>query len=116
MRRSAAVSGFTRRNSALSAAGMPSKLAFAIIGQNQLCAPARLVNDEAKTSFRTRSGCRIAKAEFLRVNPDTAALRRMHDRDLERMRAFTDLPDDQVRGVKASTLVICGDHDIARPG
>src|ERR1044071_1322193 len=55
------------------------------------------------------------KAEFLRVNPDTAALRRMHDRDLERMRAFTDLPDEQVRGVKASTLVICGDHDIVTP-
>ena len=52
------------------------------------------------------------KAEFLRVNPDTAALRRMHDRDLERMHAFTDVPDELVRSVKASTLIVCGDQDI----
>jgi pimeloyl-ACP methyl ester carboxylesterase len=52
------------------------------------------------------------KAEFLRVNPDTAALRRMHDRDLERMHAFTDLPDEQVRSVKAPTLILCGDRDV----
>jgi pimeloyl-ACP methyl ester carboxylesterase len=55
------------------------------------------------------------KAEFLRVNPDTAALRRMHDRDLERMHAFTDLAEEQIRGVKASTLIICGDHDVVTP-
>jgi pimeloyl-ACP methyl ester carboxylesterase len=55
------------------------------------------------------------KVEFLRVNSDTAALRRMHDRDLERMHAFTDLPDEQVRSVKASTLILCGDHDVVTP-
>jgi pimeloyl-ACP methyl ester carboxylesterase len=55
------------------------------------------------------------KAEFLRVNPDTAALRLMHDRDLERMHAFTDVPDDQVRSVKAPTLILCGDHDVVTP-
>lgn len=55
------------------------------------------------------------KAEFLRVNPDTAALRLMHDRDLERMHAFTDLPDELVRSVRASTLIICGDHDVVTP-
>ncbi len=55
------------------------------------------------------------KAEFLRVNPDSAALRLMHDRDLERMHSFTDLPDDQVRSVKAPTLIVCGDHDIVTP-
>lgn len=55
------------------------------------------------------------KAEFLRVNPDTVALRRMHDRDLERMHAFTDLPDEQVRSVKAPTLILCGDRDVVTP-
>lgn len=55
------------------------------------------------------------KAEFLRVNPDTVALHLMHDRDLERMHAFTDVPDEQVRGVRAATLVLCGDHDVVTP-
>jgi pimeloyl-ACP methyl ester carboxylesterase len=55
------------------------------------------------------------KAEFLRVNPDTAALRLMHDRDLERMHSFTDLSGELVRSVRAPTLILCGDHDVVTP-
>lgn len=55
------------------------------------------------------------KDAFLRVNPDTAALRTMHDKDAERMRNFTDVPDELVRSVRAPTLILTGDRDIVKP-
>jgi len=54
------------------------------------------------------------KDAFLRVNPDTAQLRRMHDKDARRMQAFEDVPDDRVRSVRVPTLVVLGDRDIVR--
>lgn len=68
----------------------------------------------------------MAKADFsmmpqalkdahLRVNPDPRALRSMHDKDLERMRAFADVPDSALRALKAPTLILIGDRDIVRP-
>lgn len=84
------------------------------------------------SSFTRRSGARpefwsfIEKADFsdmpqplkdafLKVNPDVAKLRVMHDKDLARMHAFTDVPDDAVRAVRSPTLVIVGDRDVAPP-
>ncbi len=55
------------------------------------------------------------KDAFLRVNPDTAQLRAMHDKDAERMRGFEDVPDTLVRSVRAPTLVLVGDRDIVKP-
>jgi pimeloyl-ACP methyl ester carboxylesterase len=55
------------------------------------------------------------KDAFLRVNPDTAQLRTMHDKDAERMRSFTDVPDELVRSVRAPTLIVLGDRDIVKP-
>jgi pimeloyl-ACP methyl ester carboxylesterase len=55
------------------------------------------------------------KDEFLKVNPDTAALRRMHDMDLERMHSFIDVPDDQTRAVRAPALILLGDRDVVLP-
>jgi pimeloyl-ACP methyl ester carboxylesterase len=54
------------------------------------------------------------KDAFLRVNPDTAQLRRMHDKDARRMQTFEDFPDDRIRAVRAPTLVVLGDRDIVR--
>jgi pimeloyl-ACP methyl ester carboxylesterase len=55
------------------------------------------------------------KDAFLRVNPDARKLRTMHDKDAARMRSFEDVPDDQVRSVRAPTLVVLGDRDIVKP-
>ena len=55
------------------------------------------------------------KDAFLRVNPDTARLRAMHDKDAERMREFRDVPDEVLRSVRAPTLIVVGDRDIVRP-
>ncbi|HEY3493295.1 MAG TPA: alpha/beta hydrolase [Polyangiaceae bacterium] len=52
------------------------------------------------------------KDAFLRQNPDPQKLRAMHDKDLERMQHFVDTTDDEVRSVKAPTLVLQGDHDV----
>jgi pimeloyl-ACP methyl ester carboxylesterase len=47
------------------------------------------------------------------VNPDPRKLRVMHDKDLDRMRNFVETTDDEVRSVKAPTLVVLGDHDVS---
>src|SRR5262245_34915970 len=55
------------------------------------------------------------KDAFLRVNPDPAKLRNMHDKDLARMRSFQDVPDAEVAAIRAPTLIMLGDHDVVRP-
>jgi pimeloyl-ACP methyl ester carboxylesterase len=52
------------------------------------------------------------KDAFLKVNPDPQKLRRMFDRDVERMRSFRDVPDAEVAGVTIPVLVISGDRDV----
>lgn len=55
------------------------------------------------------------KDAFLRVNPDETKLRTMHDKDAERMRRFTDVPDSLVASVRAPTLIVLGDRDVPTP-
>ncbi len=55
------------------------------------------------------------KDAFLEVNPDPARLKTMHDKDAERMRNFTDVPDADLRAIRAPTLIIVGDRDIVKP-
>ena len=93
--------------------------------------PARVRKLIFASSITKRSGAHdqlwehIAKADFsnmpqplkdafLKVNPDPARLRAMHDKDLQRMRSFDDVPDEALRGIRAPTLVLHGDQDIVR--
>jgi len=93
--------------------------------------PARVRKLVFASSFTKRDGARpelwgfLAKAdfatmpqplkdEFLRVNPDPAKLRNMHDKDLARMRSFEDVPDEALRALRAPTLVLLGDRDVTR--
>ncbi|HUR81215.1 MAG TPA: alpha/beta hydrolase [Thermoanaerobaculia bacterium] len=55
------------------------------------------------------------KDAFLRVNPDEQQLRVMHDKDAERMRSFTDVPDAFLASLSVPTLIVLGDRDIVRP-
>lgn len=55
------------------------------------------------------------KDAFLKVNPDAQKLKNMHDKDAERMRNFKDIPDDDLKSIRAQTLIIVGDHDIVKP-
>jgi pimeloyl-ACP methyl ester carboxylesterase len=55
------------------------------------------------------------KDAFLQINPDPAKLKNMHDKDLERMKNFKDVPDKAVAGIKAETLIVGGDRDVVKP-
>jgi pimeloyl-ACP methyl ester carboxylesterase len=56
----------------------------------------------------------VLKDAFLKVNPDPVKLRNMHEKDLERMRNFTDVPDADLRAIRAPTLILTGDRDIVK--
>ena len=68
----------------------------------------------AQADFSTMP--RPLKDAFLRVNPDTAQLRVMHDKDAERMRNFQEVPAALLGSVRARTLILIGDRDIVTPG
>jgi pimeloyl-ACP methyl ester carboxylesterase len=55
------------------------------------------------------------KEAFLKVNPDTAKLQIMFERDRDRMIAFEDWSDEQVKSITAPTLLINGDADVVTP-
>lgn len=55
------------------------------------------------------------KTAFLEVNPDSAKLLTMFERDRNRMLVFKDISDDQVRSINAPTLIMNGDKDVVLP-
>jgi pimeloyl-ACP methyl ester carboxylesterase len=55
------------------------------------------------------------KDDFLKVNPDPRKLRNMHDKDLERMQHFEDVPDEELRKLRVAVLVLAGDRDVVKP-
>ena len=55
------------------------------------------------------------KDAFLKVNPDPAGLKTMHDKDAERMRHFQDVPEADLRALRAPTLIVIGDRDVVKP-
>jgi pimeloyl-ACP methyl ester carboxylesterase len=55
------------------------------------------------------------QAAYLKANPDSSGLRRMFDRDVARMKAFKDIPDDEIRAIQAPALILNGDQDVVLP-
>ena len=55
------------------------------------------------------------KVAYKQVAPDTNGLQIMHDRDAKRMVNFKDIPDEQIKTIKAPTLIIIGDKDVITP-
>jgi pimeloyl-ACP methyl ester carboxylesterase len=55
------------------------------------------------------------KEGYKKVAADTNGLQVMHDRDVKRMLNFKDIPDEQIKSVKAPTLIIIGDKDVITP-
>ena len=55
------------------------------------------------------------KAAYKRVAADTNGLQIMHDRDAKRMVNFKDIPDELIKKINASTLIIIGDKDVITP-
>jgi len=55
------------------------------------------------------------KQGYKKVAADTNGLQVMHDRDAKRMVNFKDIPDEQIKSIKAPTLIIIGDKDVITP-
>lgn len=55
------------------------------------------------------------KDGYKKVAADTSGLQIMHDRDAKRMVNFKDIPDGQIKSIKAPALIIIGDKDIITP-
>jgi pimeloyl-ACP methyl ester carboxylesterase len=55
------------------------------------------------------------KTVYKQVAPDSNGLQIMHDRDVMRMINFKDIPDEQIKSIKAPTLIIIGDKDVITP-
>jgi pimeloyl-ACP methyl ester carboxylesterase len=54
------------------------------------------------------------KEGYLKVAPDKNHMQIMFEKDKERMIAFKDLSDDDLRSIKAPALVMVGDHDVVK--
>lgn len=55
------------------------------------------------------------KTAYKQVAPDTNGLQIMHDRDAKRMVNFKDISDEQIKSIKAPTLIIIADKDVITP-
>lgn len=55
------------------------------------------------------------KDGFLKVTPDSAKLQNLFDKCAYRMINFQDFNDDDLRAIKAKTLIVSGDRDVASP-
>ncbi|MBP6180375.1 alpha/beta hydrolase [Flavobacterium sp.] len=55
------------------------------------------------------------KKAYKKVSSNPNGLQVMHDKDVKRMIDFKDIPDDQIKSIKAPTLIIVGDRDIITP-
>jgi pimeloyl-ACP methyl ester carboxylesterase len=55
------------------------------------------------------------KTAYNQVAADTNGLQIMHDKDAKRMVNFKDIPDEQIKSIKAPALIIIGDKDIIIP-
>lgn len=55
------------------------------------------------------------KTAYQQVAADPNGLQVMHDRDANRMVNFKDIPDEQIKSIKAPTLIIIGDKDMITP-
>jgi pimeloyl-ACP methyl ester carboxylesterase len=57
----------------------------------------------------------VLRNEFLKVNNSEEALLNMFTKDVQRMKAFKDWSDEQIRTIKAPTLVINANADVGSP-
>lgn len=55
------------------------------------------------------------KEGYKKVAADPKGLQVMHDRDAKRMLNFKDIPDEQIKAIKAPALIIIGDKDVITP-
>jgi len=57
----------------------------------------------------------VLKEAYLKVAPDKSHLQIMFEKDVARMANFKDIPDEDMRSIKAPALVMSADHDVVIP-
>lgn len=55
------------------------------------------------------------KDAYKQVAPNANGLQIMHDKDVKRMVNFKDIPNEQIKSIKARTLIIIADKDVITP-
>lgn len=55
------------------------------------------------------------KDAYLQINPDKDALYTMFTRDAARMQSFKEIKEQDIKAIRAATLIIIGDNDVVRP-
>jgi pimeloyl-ACP methyl ester carboxylesterase len=55
------------------------------------------------------------KDAYRSINPDSNALYKMYKRDVARMQSFPDIKEEDIEGINAPALIICGDNDVVMP-
>lgn len=55
------------------------------------------------------------KQAYLQVAADPKGLQIMHDKDARRMQNFKDIPDEEIKSIKAPALILIGDKDVITP-
>lgn len=55
------------------------------------------------------------KDVYIKVAPNADGLQIMYDGDAKRMVNFKDIPDSQIKAIKAKTLIIIADKDVITP-
>jgi pimeloyl-ACP methyl ester carboxylesterase len=70
---------------------------------------------EAMANARLENMPQELQDAYLAIAPQPGNLRMMHDKAAQRMRDFTDIAADAIRGVAAPALVVVGDADVIRP-
>jgi pimeloyl-ACP methyl ester carboxylesterase len=90
--------------------GVVRRLVFASSMTKRAGTPAAFWDGIAHATFEDMPP--PLKEAFLQVTSDPQKLRRMYERDIERMRSFRDVPDAEVASVKVPVLILSGDRDV----
>lgn len=70
---------------------------------------------DAMANARLENMPQELREAYLKVAPQPENLRMMHDKAVQRVRDFKDIPADAIRSIAAPTLVVVGDADVIRP-
>ena len=70
---------------------------------------------DAMANAKLENMPRELQEEYLKVAPQPENLRMMHDKAVQRVRDFKDIPADSLRSIAAPTLMVVGDADVIRP-
>lgn len=93
--------------------GLTNKLIVASTFYKKQGAPGWFWDMMSKARFEDMP--QVYKDAFLKINPDTNALRRMYERDVARMQSFPEITEAQIKSIKALALIIIGDKDVVTP-